>query len=316
MAVDTQPSPGSGTENCVLNVHDPPPPYPSQERSSHLSGTRSNRQSHAHRIQVVLGHGSGQDTPICLEEGANRYHMPSVASSAPSLTQTLLSLFQATGDEDEDTPGEARTNDFQRRNRGIFTLAAWKWYFRPLVRSAYYKPLFHLLVLNFPYALAAWLYLFIFTVAGTTLLMALPLGAVLCFLDLLGARAFARGELALQSSFHSPLAYPPPYPPRPIFTRSRPPTPTELESGLTAVPEASFYKNTYSMFTDPTTYQALFYFIVVKSSITIILSLCLLIFVPPSFVLILPAPAVLRAVRKLGAWQANVAIEGLYIAVR
>ena len=100
--------------------------------------------------------------------------------------------------------------------------------------------------------------------AGTTLLIALPLGAVLCFLDLLGARAFARGEagpscfiaaivlkrvfqLALQSRFHSPLAYPPPYPPRPIFTRSRPPTPTELELGLTVVPEASFYKNTYAM---------------------------------------------------------------------
>ena len=124
----------------------------------------------------------------------------SVASSAPSLTQTVLSLFQATDDEDEDTPAEARTNDLQsrnertqlldsardvirsgysydhtrqipqhferRRNHGIFTLVAWKWYFRPLVRSAYYKALFHLLVLNFPYALVAWLYLFIFTVVS------------------------------------------------------------------------------------------------------------------------------------------------------
>lgn len=33
--------------------------------------------------------------------------------------------------------------------------------------------------------------------AGTTLLMALPLGAGLCFLDLLGARVFARGEVSL-----------------------------------------------------------------------------------------------------------------------
>jgi hypothetical protein len=46
------------------------------------------------------------------------------------------------------------------------------------------------------------------------------------------------------------------------------------------------------------------------------LSLCLVIFVPLAFVLVLPAPAVLRAVRKLGTWQAHVAIEGLYFAVR
>ena len=31
---------------------------------------------------------------------------------------------------------------------------------------------------------------------GTTLMIALPLGTVLCFLDLLGARAFARGEVS------------------------------------------------------------------------------------------------------------------------
>jgi len=157
------------------------PPYSPSLGHSHLSRRRRQSISHA-----------------------------SVTSSAPSLTQTLLSLFQATDDEDEDTPGEARTNDFQsggertqlldsardvirsgygcdwatihgatlehtrqipqhferRRNHRIFTLVAWKWYFRPLIRSAYYKPLFHLLVLNFPYALVAWLYLFIFTVVS------------------------------------------------------------------------------------------------------------------------------------------------------
>ncbi|KAG6821679.1 hypothetical protein H0H92_001442, partial [Tricholoma furcatifolium] len=99
--------------------------------------------------------------------------------------------------------------------------------------------------------------------------MALPLGAILCFFDLLGARAFARGELYLQTKFHSPLAYPPPHPPRPIFTRTRDPTPAELEHGHGGAPgapplpvlERSFYKNTYAMFTDPTSYQALFYFL-------------------------------------------------------
>ena len=37
--------------------------------------------------------------------------------------------------------------------------------------------------------------------AGTTLLMALPLGAVLCFFNLLGARAFARGEVLVHLLF-------------------------------------------------------------------------------------------------------------------
>ncbi|KAF8634305.1 hypothetical protein AX17_004257 [Amanita inopinata Kibby_2008] len=308
----------------------------------------------------------------------------SVTSVAPSLAQTVLSLFQATDDEDEDeghegdsvishtrnssssneevsantlrlgeerylldSGGGARNNAMtgygcewmtteggtdgrwqplisQRgkvRNRaGFFSVVGWRRYFRPLSRKSYYRALFHLLVLNFPYALVAWVYLFVFTLTGTTLLMALPLGAVLCFLNLLGARTFARGELALQYRFHSPLAYPPPYPPRPIFTRFRLPMASEIEMGVASpgalIAEPSFYKNTYSMFTDPTSYQALFYFLVIKPSITILLSLFVLLFVLPAMILIIPAPAALTAARKLGAWQANVAVEGLYLAVR
>jgi len=185
-----------------------------------------------------------------------------------------------------------------------------------MTTKVYYMALFHLLVLNFPYALAAWLYLFVFTLTGTTLMIALPLGTVLCFFDLLGARAFARGELALQSTFHRPLAYPAPYPPRPIFTRLRQPTPSEIEAGLdTTTYETSFYKNAYSMFTDATSYQALFYFLVIKPSITLLLSISIIVLFPVSFLLILPAPAFLRATRRLGIWQANVAIEGLYLEV-
>lgn len=69
-------------------------------------------------------------------------------------------------------------------------------------------------------------------------------------------------------------------------------------------------------FTDPTSYQALFYFLVIKPAITLLLSLGLIVFILPSIVLILPAPAALRIVRRLGIWQANVAVEGLYLAVR
>jgi len=78
--------------------------------------------------------------------------------------------------------------------------------------------------------------------------MALPLGAVLCFFDLLAARIFARGELTIQCRFHYPLSHLSPHPPRPIFTRYRQPTVSEVESGRrTFVREASFYRNTYAM---------------------------------------------------------------------
>lgn len=70
---------------------------------------------------------------------------------------------------------------------------------------------------------------------------------------------------------------------------------------------------TCSQFTDPTSYQALFYFLVIKPGITILLSLLVILVVPISLVLVVPAPAMLRLIRRLGIWQANVAVEGLYL---
>ncbi|KAH7911017.1 hypothetical protein BJ138DRAFT_1007505 [Hygrophoropsis aurantiaca] len=258
----------------------------------------------------------------------------SSSSAAPSFAQTVLSLFQNDFDDESDVdiyealaghhPHHSSqgfdhhrsgvcTPELQAHRWPLFSKHAWGRYFRPLTRRAYHAAVFHLLVLNFPYALFAWIYLFVFTLTGTTLLITLPLGAILCFLDLLGARALARGELALQTTFHGPLAYPLPYSPRPIFRRRRLPRPSDSESETYY--ETSFYKNTYSMFTDSTSYQALFYFLVVKPSITLGLSIVLVAVVPVSYVLVFPAPMVLRAVRKLGIWQANVAVEGLYLAM-
>ena len=119
----------------------------------------------------------------------------------------------------DDVTPEQRQQQSGRSQNG--SLEACKRYFSPLTRVVYYRALFHILLLNFPYALVAWVYLFVFTTVsglermyrwysddfasqtGTTMLMALPLGAVLCFLDLLGARAFARGEVS-----HSPPGFP------------------------------------------------------------------------------------------------------------
>ncbi|KAH9949110.1 hypothetical protein B0H21DRAFT_171284 [Amylocystis lapponica] len=274
----------------------------------------------------------------------------SSVSLAPSLAHTFLSAFHperdsdldpgcetadVEGDSDDgdllDSPsprGRADIDDQQRafiaelssqrlaRQRTLSWADRWRRYFRPMGKRAYYAPLFHLFVLNFPYAVLAWVYLFVFTVTGTTTLMALPLGAVLSFLDLIGARVLSRGEIALQTTFHGPLAYPSPYPPLPIFTRLRQPTPAEVEAGLGMRSEHSFYRNAYAMFTDPTSYQALFYFLVIKPGVTLLLSLLLVVLVPVSAVLVLPFPATLRLARRLGIWQANVAIEGLCFAVR
>ncbi|TFK44072.1 hypothetical protein BDQ12DRAFT_672343 [Crucibulum laeve] len=361
-------------EACDTVLSDPPPPYPipARERRRRQGARRTNQNSHSHSQHIQTSSGdsvSDNDTHAALqayhddEEEVNEttpFLAPpsprsirrvvvrprslshtSTLSAAPSLAQTVLSLFQAENDDDsyfsdapEDrpllSPGEQPGHNTlgieqlaesrRQSGTGFFSRAAWRRYFRPLGKAVYWWPLFHLMVVNFPYAVAAWVYLAVLTVSGTTLLMALPVGAVLCFFNLLGARTFARGELCLQSRFHSPLAYAPPYPPRPIFTRVREATEAEIESGRGVtgglVREKSFYKNTYAMFTDPTTYQALFYFLVIKPSITLILSLALLVFVLPAIIFILPAPAALRAVRRIGAWQANVAIEGLYLAVR
>ncbi|KAJ3524911.1 hypothetical protein NM688_g8482 [Phlebia brevispora] len=271
----------------------------------------------------------------------------SVASIAPSFAHTVLSAFHPERDCDLDpdvghecqqgpdsdghdyldSPLPRHPHDEHSRlfaaelantrvGRRAASTGRWRRYFRPMTRRAYYSALFHLLLLNFPYALVAWVYLFVFTLTGTTTLMALPLGAVLCFLDLLGARTFARGELSLQTTFHGPLAFPVPYPPHPIFTRTHIPTAAELEAGLGPSKERSFYRNAYSMFTDSTSYQALFYFLVIKPGITVLLTLILMLLVPVSFALILPAPAMLRLVRRLGIWQANIAVEGLYYTVR
>jgi len=71
------------------------------------------------------------------------------------------------------------------------------------------------------------------------------------------------------------------------------------------------YVTKYLKFTDPKSYQALFYFLVIKPGLTLLIFIAIAVLVPTAFVLILPAPAVLRAVRRVGIWQADVAIDAL-----
>jgi len=177
-------------------------------------------------------------------------------------------------------------------------------------RSPYYAALFHLLVLNFPLALAAWIYLFVATFVGAALLLALPIGALLCWLAVFGGRVLARTEIKLQTRFHGPLSHEPPN--HPYFWRTVTYQQTDPENGeARVVSEQSFFRSSYAMFMDPVSYQNLFYFLVVKPASTLLIFAVLLLLVPPSFVLVVPFPAVLRAARKIGILQANVALESL-----
>ncbi|CAE7120089.1 unnamed protein product [Rhizoctonia solani] len=191
-------------------------------------------------------------------------------------------------------------------------------YFVPLGRRVYWRSLAHLAVINFPFALAAWVLLFCGVVLGTTLLITLPFGVVFWFLTLFLSRSFARAELHLQSKFHRPLRAAPPDPPRPIFYRPRPLEDVEralvepgAEVDVDPTIETSFLKNSYSMFMDPSSFQPIFYFLVIKASITLVVTPLVLALAPVCIILVLPAPAMLRVVRRVGAWQANLAIEAL-----
>ena len=127
----------------------------------------------------------------------------SSASLAPSFAQTIFSAFHPERDsdldpecradfgEDEDHEHEelgpesdspaARDYDQQQRTlaadlsgyahrsthrtqyQQLSLLQRWRMYFRPFGRRSYYSAAFHLVVLNFPYALIAWLFIFVFT---------------------------------------------------------------------------------------------------------------------------------------------------------
>ncbi|KAG8747787.1 hypothetical protein FRC10_011232 [Ceratobasidium sp. 414] len=227
--------------------------------------------------------------------------------------------------------------DFRSLILGNYSTSGEPRYFAALSRRVYWRALLHLMVINFPFALAAWVLLFCGVVLGTTLLITLPFGVVFWFLTLLLSRSFARAELHLQSTFHRPLRVAPADPPRPIFHRPRPAE--DIERALTEpgadvdvdpTIETSFLKNSYSMvntpllltrhpadflapaqFTDPSSFQPIFYFLVVKASITLVVTPLVLALAPVCLVLVVPAPAMLRIVRRVGAWQANLAIEAL-----
>ncbi|KAF8678482.1 hypothetical protein RHS04_05247 [Rhizoctonia solani] len=285
----------------------PPPPYSEEPRRSRRPTLVS---AHSDDDEDDEDDGDRDDaeegTPLLHNRPRRRSRAASYSTMASYTGVDFLSLVLGTqpSTTSDHTPRSFR----ERRAR----------YFVPLRRRVYWRSLVHLAVINFPFALAAWVLLFCGVVLGTTLLITLPFGVVFWFLTLFLSRSFARAELHLQSKFHRPLRVAPADPPRPIFYRSRPPE--DIERALTEpgtevdvdpTTETSFLKNSYSMFTDPSSFQPLFYFLVIKASITLVVTPLVLALAPVCIILVLPAPAMLRIVRRIGAWQANLAIEAL-----
>jgi hypothetical protein len=184
------PPPPLPVDACDVVITDPPPPYPSRERRSRTlrsSRGRSGRiqTSHAnHNVRIssyvdedAAAREPDETTPILSTRPRSHSHTSTI-SAAPSLAHTVLSLFQFESDDGvyfhdgaEDRQLLSSGNDngsllqsSQSHSTAFFSSAALKRYFRPLIRKSYYAALFHLIVVNFPYALAAWVYLFIFTV--------------------------------------------------------------------------------------------------------------------------------------------------------
>ena len=188
MAAPDPPTPPPPVDACDVVITDPPPPYPSRERRSRLvrsSRGRSGRiqTSHANHDVRISSYGDenatarepDETTPILSNRPRSHSHT-STMSAAPSLAHTVFSLFQFESNDEvslhdgaDDGQLLSLGNDngslqsSQSHSTGFFS-AGLKRYFRPLIRKSYYAALFHLMVVNFPYALAAWVYLFLFTV--------------------------------------------------------------------------------------------------------------------------------------------------------
>lgn len=126
-------------------------------------------------------------TPLLRRRQRTVSHSSTVRSNlsgSPSFAQTLISAFQPELDYDIDlnitSPAQDERQHLCRRrevsessveglDQHVESLGLWartKRYFRPMGRKAYYSAVFHLLVLNFPFALLAWVYLFVFTLVG------------------------------------------------------------------------------------------------------------------------------------------------------
>ncbi|WVQ79485.1 hypothetical protein IAT38_001584 [Cryptococcus sp. DSM 104549] len=116
----------------------------------------------------------------------------------------------------------------------------WKRYWRPMGRGRYWLSALHLVLLNFPFALVVWPPLLAGTLAGTVLLITLPIGAAVWWLTLFISRSAARLETVMQVHYHAPLSPSAPAPQyHPIFHRLLPRSTSPVHTPLTSPPVSS-----------------------------------------------------------------------------
>ncbi|CAK9781358.1 hypothetical protein CC85DRAFT_155845 [Cutaneotrichosporon oleaginosum] len=219
--------------------------------------------------------------------------------------------------EEEEIPTAARVGSTLRTilcgDRGVALPStdesAWRRYWAPLTDREHWRPLPHLLLLNFPFGLILWPPLLVGTAAGTALLLTLPLGAVVWWLTLLLARWAATLELRMQA-VHAPMPRP-----RVVFYRLREPLSEQstplVERGAEAERDTRFLANSWAMFTDHYSYAALAYFLLIKPLVVVIPTILLIALFPVSLVLVPLLPIYLRAAAAYGRAQARTAAANL-----
>lgn len=187
------PSMGNESDHEGLPIISPYPPLDDREHDASETTPL---------LSPSIGGGGGH-SPRLLHSGIRRQRTLSISSTvhsstsfAPSFAQTVLSALNPDRDSDLDPDcesnghgglpqnGDAESrldsspahlfiedqnllDDAPRLRRRQSCSSSWRKYFRPLGRKAYYSALFHLLLVNFPYALIAWIYLFVFTLVRT-----------------------------------------------------------------------------------------------------------------------------------------------------
>ncbi len=136
-------------------MNDPPPPYPSHSRR--IRGSNRSRRSNHLQLSSTESAAPSPELPnettpfLTRPRSLSHGSMLSSISASPSLGQTMVTMF------DESDPDQDNQND-----GCALPQASWS-YFRPLKKKVYYMSLFHLAVINFPYALLTWVFLFVFT---------------------------------------------------------------------------------------------------------------------------------------------------------
>ncbi|RXK38006.1 hypothetical protein M231_04675 [Tremella mesenterica] len=297
--------------------------------ASHRSGTVSERPRP--RYHSSFSNPSGEGSASVEVSGGN-WNPASSSDGQNGANETTPLLPPDPGDE-TDTRQKVRglwgsvwlgeLGDVE----GIGFKAGWRRFWAPMGRGMYWRAVGHLVFLNFPFALFVWPFLVAGTLAGTALLITLPIGAAVWWLTLFISRSAARLEMIMQLHHHSPLDETSPTPTyHPIFYRIKerstpaspvspraPTSPRDVgsEDPMEVVWEEGFMKCSYAMFSDHYSYSALTYFLLIKPLITLFSTIIILAMLPISFALIFLIPVYLRAMRRWGRWQASVAVENL-----